>query len=191
MREDELNWLRRELGPRDDIKVLDIGCGNGAFLAKLAPRLQSAVGIDISEKMLEQARKRNRQNAHLSLQQVLAFFPGRKPTDLTDPRLDKLIRILTETANVHNAATFLAEGDDWDFLAVYLDTIDHACHGFIEYHPPAMAHVSAEDAATYGYVVRGMYRFHDMMLARLLAAVGPETTVRWDVAAGQLAWVGD
>ncbi len=110
-------------------------------------------------------------------EQMLPFFPDRLPDDDTDDRPRMLARMLAEAATIQNAATLLAAGDDWDFLGVYFDTIDHTCHGFIEYHPPAMAHVSAEDAATYGYVVRGVYRFHDMMLGRLLAAAGPETTV--------------
>lgn len=90
VREDELNWLRTQLGSAEDLKVLDIGCGNGAFLAKLAPRLQSAVGIDISEKMLEQARKRNRQNAHLSFQQVLE-----PKLPFEDNSFDRVISVLS------------------------------------------------------------------------------------------------
>ena len=48
---------------------------------------------------------------------------------------------------------------------------------YMEYHPPAMAHVSAEDAAIYGNVINSMYRFHDILLGRLLDLVGPDTTV--------------
>lgn len=113
----------------------------------------------------------------LTLEQVLAFFPTRKPTDLDDPRLDALIRILAECTTAHNAATWLAVRDDWDFLAVYYDTIDHIGHQFMEYHPPAMEHVSAEDAELYGGMVNCVYRYHDMMLGRLLDMVGQETTV--------------
>ena len=113
----------------------------------------------------------------LTLQQVLAFFPDKKPTDLEDPRLDALIRILAECSTTHNAATYLAARDDWDLLAVYYDTIDHIGHQFMEYHPPAMAHVSAEDAGLYGGLVNCIYRYHDMMLGRLLDMVGQETTV--------------
>ena len=109
--------------------------------------------------------------------QLRPFFPDRVPTDPQDARPRMLARLLAECATVQNAATYLAAGDDWDFLAVYYDTIDHAGHGFMEYHPPAMSHVSAEDAATYGYVVRGIYRFHDLLLGRLLDLVGPETAV--------------
>lgn len=109
--------------------------------------------------------------------QLLPFFPERLPSDPNDARPRMLARLLAEAATVQNAAAYLAGGDDWDFLAVYLDTIDHAGHGFMEYHPPAMSHVGGEDAATYGYVVRGVYRFHDLMLGRLLELAGPDTTV--------------
>ncbi len=109
--------------------------------------------------------------------QILPFLAGVVPADREDPRLDMLASLLAKCASIQNAATCLAAQDDWDLLAVYYDTIDHACHGFMEYHPPAMAHVSTEDAALFGPVVTGVYRFHDMLLGRLLALAGPETTV--------------
>ena len=108
---------------------------------------------------------------------MLPFFPGALPADLNDPRLKMLAHLLAECATIQNAATFLASGDDWDLLAVYYETIDHAGHGFMEYYPPAMSHVSAADAAAFAYVVKGVYRFHDMLLSQLLAVAGPETTV--------------
>ena len=40
-----------------------------------------------------------------------------------------------------------------------------------------MANVSAEDAAIYGNVVTSMYRFHDILLGRLLDLVETDTTV--------------
>lgn len=70
VREDELRWLVNQLGDASDFRVLDIGCGNGAFLSKLAGGLKEAVGVDISDKMLDQARKRNARNPHLSFQQI-------------------------------------------------------------------------------------------------------------------------
>lgn len=90
VREDELRWLSRELGSRDDLKVLDIGCGNGAFLSKLAPRLKEAVGVDLSEKMLEQARQRNRQNSHLSFQQITG-----PQLPFPDNSFDRVISVLS------------------------------------------------------------------------------------------------
>ncbi len=113
----------------------------------------------------------------ITAEQMLPFFPDRVPTDPADARPRMLARLLAEAATVQNAATYFAAGEEWDFLAVYLDTVDHAGHGFMEYHPPAMSHVTEEDAASYGYVIRGVYRFHDMMLGRLLEVAGPDTTV--------------
>ncbi|MFL6527482.1 MAG: alkaline phosphatase family protein [Chthoniobacterales bacterium] len=110
-------------------------------------------------------------------QQLLAFFPDTKPRDLKDPRFGLLVNILAQCATLQNAATHFAGQDDWDLLSVYFDAIDHAGHGFMEYHPPAMSHVSKEDAEIFGGVVTSMYRFHDMLLGRLLDLVGPETTV--------------
>ena len=45
------------------------------------------------------------------------------------------------------------------------------------YHPPKLEWVKEEDFAIYKDVVKGAYRFHDMMLERLLELAGPETTV--------------
>ena len=114
----------------------------------------------------------------VTMQQMALFFARGNPLpDPKDPRLTMLVRTLAKCATVHNAATWLAARDDWDLLAVYNDAIDHTGHTFIEYHKPAMAHVSAEDAAVYGEVVNGMYRLHDMMLGTLLDLAGPESTV--------------
>ncbi len=113
----------------------------------------------------------------ITLQQLIAFFPDVVPTDKSDPRIGMLTGILAQCATTQNAATYFAAREDWDLLAVYYDAIDHAGHGFMEYHPPGMPHVSAEDGALFGNVINSMYRFHDMLLGRLLDLVGPETTV--------------
>ena len=113
----------------------------------------------------------------ITLKQALAFFNRKHLPDPQDPRFAMLARTLAQCASTHNAATWLAARDDWDLLAVCYDTIDNVGHGFIEYHPPAMSHVSAEDAAVFGEVVNDIYRFHDMMLGTLLDLAGPESTV--------------
>jgi tetratricopeptide (TPR) repeat protein len=114
----------------------------------------------------------------ITMQQLALFFDRNgPPPDPNDPRLGLLVRTLAQCATVHNTATWLAKRDDWDLLAVYHDAIDHIGHGFIEYHAPAMTHVSEDDARAYGEVVNGMYRFHDMMLGTLLDLAGPAATV--------------
>ena len=48
----------------------------------------------------------------------------------------------------------------------------------MHYHPPKLDWVAQEtEFEMYKGVVRGAYRFHDMMLERLLHLAGPETTV--------------
>jgi len=39
-------------------RVLDVGCGNGALLEALLPRLRRGVGVDVSERMVEQCQAR-------------------------------------------------------------------------------------------------------------------------------------
>jgi tetratricopeptide (TPR) repeat protein len=67
--------------------------------------------------------------------------------------------------------------EEWDFTAVYYDGIDHFSHAFMAFHPPRLPWIPEEEFAIYKDVIRGAYRFHDMMLARLLELAGPETTV--------------
>jgi tetratricopeptide (TPR) repeat protein len=71
----------------------------------------------------------------------------------------------------------LLEHEPWDFAAVYYEAIDHVCHAFMQYHPPRMPHIDERLYERYKGVVTGIYRFHDMMLQRLLDLAGDETTV--------------
>lgn len=48
--------------PQSEEKILDIGCGTGNFSIKLAKRGCKVVGIDISQAMLEEARKKTKKN---------------------------------------------------------------------------------------------------------------------------------
>ncbi|RZO51934.1 MAG: class I SAM-dependent methyltransferase [Sandaracinaceae bacterium] len=71
VRHDEVRWIESRLDalpPRPD--VLDLGCGNGALLAQLAPRVASGVGLDASARMVERARARTTQLAHVSIAHV-------------------------------------------------------------------------------------------------------------------------
>lgn len=70
VREDEWNWLLRHFPERKDVSVVDIGCGNGALLKELAPRVKQGTGLDISAGILQKARELNRENSHLSFLQL-------------------------------------------------------------------------------------------------------------------------
>ena len=108
--------------------------------------------------------------------QMVPFFLEAFPAD-EDPRLQVLAKAVAQCATVHNAATYLAEAEEWDFLAVYYDMIDHVGHGFTEYAPPKMAHVSDDDFKIYKHVMESTYRYHDMMLGRWLDLAGEDTSI--------------
>jgi predicted AlkP superfamily phosphohydrolase/phosphomutase/tetratricopeptide (TPR) repeat protein len=92
-------------------------------------------------------------------------------------RLDALRKHLAECASVHAIATWLMENERWDFMAVYYNALDIISHYFMPFHPPHMYGVGEREFEVYKDVVTGAYRFHDMMLERLLQLAGPQTTV--------------
>lgn len=57
VRRDELKWINEHIGDTDSKVVLDIGCGNGALLRELSPRIKAGVGIDASARLVELATK--------------------------------------------------------------------------------------------------------------------------------------
>lgn len=114
----------------------------------------------------------------LEAEDILPFVPKAAGVDQDrDRRLEVVARLLAEAASTHAAATHLMAEHPWDFMGVYYDAIDHFSHAFMRYHPPRMANVSEEDFDIYQDVIVGCYRFHDMMLGRLLQLAGPDTTV--------------
>jgi len=70
VRRDEWDWLNEHLPESHDIRVLDIGCGNGALLNALSGRISSGVGVDESGPILERARKRNPEISNLKFEMI-------------------------------------------------------------------------------------------------------------------------
>ena len=64
-----------------------------------------------------------------------------------------------------------------DFTALYYETIDMVGHHFMPYHPPRMAAIDEPDFDLYRNVMTGIYRWHDMMLARLIELAGEDATI--------------
>ncbi len=62
VRHEEWRWLTAHL-PSGRPDVLDIGCGHGALLTALGPRIGRGVGVDASPRMIELARARAPQHA--------------------------------------------------------------------------------------------------------------------------------
>lgn len=116
--------------------------------------------------------------AELSAEEILPFIPGAAKIDQQkDRRLLTFAILFAEMTSVHNAATYVMEQNDWDFMGVYYDSIDHFGHAFMRYHPPRMDNVSEQDFEIYKDVMAGCYRFHDLMLGRLIHLAGEETTI--------------
>jgi len=109
---------------------------------------------------------------------IFPFVPDLEKIDqVNDKRLNIIISNLAATATLHCAATYILEYEEWDFVAVYFDAIDHLGHGFMKYHPPKRDHIPLQDYELYKDVVNSIYRFHDMMLGRCLELIDDETTV--------------
>jgi tetratricopeptide (TPR) repeat protein len=116
--------------------------------------------------------------ATLSPEDMQLFIPQAKTIDQTeDRRLWVAAVLLAELVSMHAAVTWVIENEPWDFMAICNTSIDHFCHGFMHYHPPRMEHVPEQDFSLYKDVVNGCYRFHDMLLGRLLELAGENTTV--------------
>ncbi len=109
---------------------------------------------------------------------VEPFIPLAREIDQdNDRRLGLFMRTLAECMTVHSAATWLIESQSWDFFAVYYDSIDHFCHGFMKYHPPRQSWIDERDFELYHNVVAEAYQFHDRMLGTLLEKAGADATV--------------
>ncbi len=109
---------------------------------------------------------------------MAAFVPKYGKVDQEKERgLQTLARILADNSSIHAAATYILEYEDWDFMAVYYDGIDHFNHAFMRFHPPRREHIDKRMYEIYKDVVTAGYRYHDMMLGRLLNLAGPDTTV--------------
>lgn len=110
--------------------------------------------------------------------QILPFIPNAAEIDqLADGRLRDFQSVMAECLTTHAITTAIMEAEPWDFMATYYTAIDHFAHLFMDFHPPRREHISEHDFHIYSQVMQGVYRFHDMMLERLLHLAGPETTI--------------
>jgi predicted AlkP superfamily phosphohydrolase/phosphomutase/Tfp pilus assembly protein PilF len=114
----------------------------------------------------------------LTAAHILPFVPDAAKIDQEkDKRLNALAKIIADCSTIHAAATYILEHEEWDFVGVYYDAIDHFCHGFMKFHPPQLPPVPDDLFHLYKDVVVSGYRYHDMMLERLLELAGDDVTV--------------
>ncbi len=114
----------------------------------------------------------------LTGQHILPFIPRAEKIDQTkDKRIYSVAQVTAHAASIQAAFTNIIRNEEWDFAAVYFDSIDHYCHGFMKYHPPKLDHISQNAYDLYKDVVTAGYRYHDMLLGRLMELAGKETTI--------------
>lgn len=114
----------------------------------------------------------------LTVQHIYPFVPDYEKVDQDkDKRLESIAKITAECSTIHNAATLIMEMEEWDLMAVYYDSLDHYSHGFMNFNPPRLPYISEEQFEMYKGVVEAGYRYHDMMLARLIQLAGDDATV--------------
>lgn len=106
------------------------------------------------------------------------FIPRLDEIDRSiDDRPSKLAAALAKAATIQAATTAILENEPWDFAATYFDAIDVLSHHFMPFHPPRMPHIDERDFELYQHVITGIYKFHDLMLARLVELAGPDATI--------------
>ena len=130
------------------------------------------------ERLAEPLAKYRVHPQEMTAEAIGPFVPEMHKVDQKkDHRLETIAKILSECASIHGAATATMQLEPWNFMAVYYDTVDHFCHGFMQYHPPRLPWVNEEDFQLYQHVVETAYIYHDMMLGTLMQLAGEETTI--------------
>jgi predicted AlkP superfamily phosphohydrolase/phosphomutase/tetratricopeptide (TPR) repeat protein len=128
--------------------------------------------------LLEEACKFRVHPAQTTAMQVAPFVAKLAEFDaVKEPKVQELRVLLAECATTHAVATWLMQTQKWDFLGIYYEALDRFAHAFMEFHPPKAPHLSDEEFERYKDVMTGCYRFHDLMLGRLMQLAGDETTV--------------
>jgi predicted AlkP superfamily phosphohydrolase/phosphomutase/tetratricopeptide (TPR) repeat protein len=110
--------------------------------------------------------------------QVMEFIPSAITDESAQwEKVRELRVLLAHCATVHNAATAYIEDREWSFLGIYYDAIDRFAHAFMEFNRPQMPHVSDQEFERYHTVMEMCYRYHDLMLGRLMNMIDDETAV--------------
>lgn len=99
---------------------------------------------------------------------LVPFVPRLAEVDqVADPRLADLAVAIATTASLHAAATSLLESEDWDLACVHYPLLDDVQRRFGPFSGDAV----------WGRVAEAAHGFVDMMLGRLLALAGPDSSV--------------
>ncbi len=114
----------------------------------------------------------------ISHRQLESFVPRMDEIDNeSDRRVEFIAMLLAQEASVQKVATWAAQREKFDFMAVYYGMLGGLNRGFMRYHPPCDGAIDERDASLYGEVIRTGYRFFDMALGRLAQLAGPGTFI--------------
>lgn len=95
MRETLLSWLPEDLR---GLRILDAGCGTGAFAMEAARRGAAVVAIDLSPSLVEVARERTLQHAEVFARGGHIEF---RSGDMTDPALGRFDHVVAMDSIIH------------------------------------------------------------------------------------------
>ncbi len=130
------------------------------------------------EDIFKELRVHPKELTHAHLQ---PFIPLGHEIDQTQNKYKKMInsvrKITADAASIQAAATYIMANHDYDLMCVYFDAIDHYGHGFMKYNPPRRPHIPEDLYKYFKDVNVSGYRFHDMILGRLLQLAGDDATV--------------
>ena len=109
--------------------------------------------------------------------EIAEFVPSYAKADQHQQKLiGRLCTYVARAASTHNAATWLATQEQWDFLAVRYDLVGMLAHEFAVY-PQRLPYLRDRDCDMFMSVMPAAYRLLDQMLGRLLEIAGEETTI--------------
>lgn len=99
------------VGPGPFRKLVDLGAGTGRMLTLLAPRSQAAIGLDLSQQMLNLARRRAAEAGltHIELRHGDIFDPGLKDAGADLVVVHQVLHFLGDPAAAVKAAARLVE----------------------------------------------------------------------------------
>ena len=152
-------WKRRliqlaRLQPSD--RVLDLACGTGDIVSAAAPHVQRAVGLDVTHRMLQLAKRRNPAEAglHFVTGDMLALpFPDRSFTVVTIgyglrnvPDLQGALREIRRVMLPHGRVLSL------DFNRPSNPLVRSAYHVYLTVVGSALGYVLHRDPDTYRYI---------------------------------------
>ena len=168
-------WPSAPAEPIDGVMVSDHFADPVADLGKPWPMRTGTVS---PERLAQNLAEMRIHPAELENEHILPFIPNAAKIDQEkDKRMQSCATIIAEISSYHAAMTALMQLEPARFNAIYLNGIDHFCHGFMKYKAPKQSWVSEEDFEFYKEVVEAGYRYHDMMLGTLVALAGPDTTI--------------